>query len=92
MSWVHLQHYEDGVEGCYYSLLSSLLLSAFALEAYFNYVGPILEPGWKDFDRAGIWIKLRHVCALSKLPVDTSQGDFQVIKALFDFRNDIAHA
>ncbi len=91
-SWVHMQHYEEMIEGRYYSLLSSLLLSAFAFEAYLNYVGPTVEKGWSDFERVGVWIKLRHVCGLLDINVATDKGAFQTVRTLFDFRNGIAHA
>lgn len=88
---VHLHHYEKEYEGRYYSLISSMLMSAFSLEAYLNYTGPIIEKEWKELDRSSTVGKLVHICRLIEEPLDFSKAPFQTIKELFQFRNKLAH-
>ena len=88
---VHLKHVQEQHAGYYYSLLSALLLSAFSLEADLNYVGPLIERGWSDFDRAPTLAKLRHVACVLGVQLDPSRRPFQTIIELFAFRNRMAH-
>jgi hypothetical protein len=89
--WIHLQHAKARHEGWHYSVLSAILLSAFTVEAYLNYVGPALEAGWDDFDKASPLAKLRHVACLLKIEMDFSKRPFQTVNDLFSFRNRMAH-
>ena len=88
---VHLSHVEAKHDGFFYSLLSSFLLSAFSLEAFLNYAGPIVEKVWSEFDRAPTLAKLVHVCTVVGVSVDFSRRPFQTINELFQFRNRLAH-
>jgi hypothetical protein len=88
---VHLPHVQEQHPGFYYSLLSAFLLSAFSLEAYLNYIGPLVEPGWRDFDRAATLAKLRHVACVLDVQLDASRRPIQTIIELFAFRNRMAH-
>lgn len=88
---VHLQHVKDQHHGYFYSTLSAIMLSAFTVEAYLNYVGPLVEPDWEDFDKASPLAKLRHVAAVLRLTLDNSSRPMQTIIELFKFRNRVAH-
>ena len=88
---VHLEHVKEQQPGFYYSLLSGFLMSAFTLEAYLNYVGPIVEAGWDDFDKASPLAKLRHVARVVGVPLDSGCRPMQSIIELFTFRNRMAH-
>lgn len=88
---VHLQHVQKKHDGYFYSLLSAIMMSAFTVEAYLNYVGPKVEPGWDDFDKASPIAKLRHVASLLHLELDPSSGPMQTVTELFRFRNNMAH-
>ena len=89
--WVHLEHVKDQHDGHFYSRLSALMLGAFTLEAYLNYVGPVVEPGWDDFDKASTMAKLRHIASVLRIEIDASRRPVQTIIALFSFRNRMAH-
>jgi hypothetical protein len=89
--WVHLQHVKEQHGGHYYSLLSAFMLSAFTVEAYLNYVGPKVEKGWDDFDKASPLAKLRHVASVLSIKLDDSRQPMQSIIELFSFRNRLAH-
>lgn len=88
---VLLDHVEKKYEGHYYSLLSSLMMAAFTFEAYMNYVGPLVEPGWSDFDKASTLGKFRHISLKLSYKTDFSKRPCQSIRDLFLFRNRMAH-
>lgn len=88
---VHLTHVKEQHPGFFYSLLSAFIMSAFTFEAYLNYVGPIVEPDWDDFDKASPLAKLRHVACVVGLPLDSSRRPLQNVLELFRFRNSMAH-
>lgn len=72
-------------------LLSCLVMCAFAFEAYMNYVGPRVESGWEDFDKASPLGKFRHIALILSLPADFSHRPLQTINGLVSFRNGMAH-
>jgi hypothetical protein len=79
-------------EGCYFSWLGSLLLSAFAFEGYLNYLGRKLFPSWDSFERSlGPEAKTRLLADKIKLRLEEDKQPFQTIKALITFRNNVAH-
>jgi hypothetical protein len=86
-----LKHIEDKAYEPYASLLSVLLLSAFALEAYLNFIGPTVEPGWDDFDKCPTLAKLRHICSVLGVAIDFGSSPFQSASEVFKFRNKMAH-
>jgi hypothetical protein len=88
---VHLSHVKEQHPGHYYSLLSAFLLSAFTLEAYLNYVGPVVERAWDDFEKSSPLAKLRHVACALGISLDSSMRPMQSIIELFTFRNRMAH-
>ncbi len=88
---VHLAHVKEQQTGFFYSTLSAIVLSAFTVESYLNYVGPLVEPGWDDFDKSSPLAKLRHVASVQKLTLDNSRRPMQTIIQLFKFRNRMAH-
>lgn len=90
-AWVHLEHVKEKRDGYFYSLLSAFMMTAFTLEAYLNYVGPIVESGWNDFDKSSPLAKLRHVACAVGLKLDSSRRPIQSIINLFAFRNQMAH-
>jgi len=89
---VHIQHYEEEIGGHFYSLMSSYLLSAFAFEAYMNYIGPKVAPQWSEFKYARVPVKISHICVCLGIDMDSSKPPFQTISELFSFRNKMAHA
>ncbi len=90
-AWVHLQHVKEKRDGHYYSLLSAFVMSAFTLEAYLNYLGPKVERAWSDFDRAPVFVKLRHVACIVGLKLDEKKRPFGSVIELFRLRNIVAH-
>lgn len=79
-------------KGSKYQYMASLVFTAFALEAYLNHVGGKLFACWDDLERPlNPRKKLSLIAERLGVVVKYGERPWQVIKHLFDFRNDIAH-
>ena len=89
-----LEQAEKTEEGRPYNCTSSIILSAFCIEAYLNYIGSELLPYWDDEVKKGLSIqnKLKIVCHHVNLFPDYSRRPFQSFKQIVKFRNLLAHA
>lgn len=78
--------------GSAHQFRASLIFTAFAFEAYLNHIGPSLFTTWSDIERKltpqG---KLSLLCECLAITTDWSSRPWQSIKALFRFRNTLAH-
>lgn len=87
--------YNSGVEnekGCTYQFMASLIFSAFTIESYFNHIGPqLFRRNWKEYERLTPKGKLALVCDKLNIPIDYGRRPWQIMKRLFDFRNNVAH-
>jgi hypothetical protein len=81
----------ENQKGCYHQFMSSLVFTAFTLEAYFNHIGPQLFQCWPDLERLGPKEKLNVIAERLSVKIEYSKRPWQVMKHLFEFRNDIAH-
>jgi len=85
---------ERGIEnetGSSWQFLSSIVLTAFSLEAYVNHVGERLPIRWQDHERLPPLNKLQLVCAKLKVQIQKGRRPFQTLQQLQDFRNAMAH-
>ena len=86
---------QKGIElpkGCSHQFGASLVFTAFALEAFLNHIGHNLFKCWDELERRlGPREKLNIIA--ERLQVDVNYGilPWQIVKELFDFRNEIAH-
>ncbi len=89
-----LEQAEASEEGRFYNCMSSIILSAFCMEAYLNHIGSELLPYWDDEIKKGLSIqnKLKIVCHHVNLVPDFSRRPFQSFKQIVKFRNLLAHA
>lgn len=78
-------------EGSLYQTMSSLIFSAFALEAYLNHVGEKKLEFWNDIERIKPLSKLRVLYVYLGLDFDTSKRPIQTVIQVFKFRNFMAH-
>lgn|SRR5574337_1305932 len=78
-------------KGCYYQFMASLVFTAFTLEAYFNHIGVQLFKCWSDLERLGPKEKLNVIAERLSVKIEYGKRPWQVMKHLFEFRNDIAH-
>ena len=77
--------------GCFYHFMSSLIFSAFTLEAYVNHIGPTLVPFWSEIEKIRLMSKLKIVYTFLELDFNTSKRPLQSISWLIKFRNTMAH-
>ena len=79
-------------QGSSWQFMSSLILTAFAFEAYMNHVGEQVLTSWDRLERLSPLSKLDLLCEV--LNVDLPGGDKrprQTLTKLFKFRNTLAH-
>jgi hypothetical protein len=77
-------------EGSLHNIVSSIVFSAFSVEAYLNHVGATLYSSeWKD--RAPVRKKLEFLSQKFSLTLDLSERPFSSFDAMFRFRNRLAH-
>jgi hypothetical protein len=80
--------------GSSWQFLSSIVLTAFAFEAYLNHVGPQVLSCWGSLEKAlSPTSKLQLLCETLKVSLPGTTGDRpqQTIEQLFKFRNTLAH-
>jgi len=80
-------------KGSTWQFLSSIVLTAFAFEAYLNHVGPTVITCWPELERLPPWAKFELLCETLKVnfPKGKSQRPLQTIIKLLNFRNTMAH-
>jgi hypothetical protein len=78
--------------GSAFQFLSSIVLTAFALEACLNHVGPRVLSSWSGLERSSPLSKLDLLCEVLKVQLlGKDQRPQQTISKLFTFRNTLAH-
>lgn len=88
---VLIQKAEDEQKGSYYTTMGGLLLTAFAFEAYLNHLGQKRIRFWEEIESIRVIEKYTVLCKDLRLTPDFSKRPYQTLKALFKFRNAIAH-
>jgi len=85
---------EGTEEGRFYNCMSSIILSAFCIEAYLNHIGSKLLPYWDEEFRKGLSIrnKLKIICHHLNLAPDYLRRPFQSFRHIVKYRNLLAHA
>jgi len=77
--------------GGFYQLMSSLVFSAFTLEAYLNHLGERVIPYWPEVDKIQTLKKLKVLHSHLDMFYDPSSRPIQTVIQLFRFRNFMAH-
>jgi hypothetical protein len=78
--------------GSAWQYLSSVVLSAFAFEAYLNHVGDAHFENWDDLERLGPMEKLRHLSLAFKVDLGRKGArPLQTLQELIRVRNVLAH-
>lgn len=90
-SCVIMEIAKEVTEGKFYLYMSSIVLSAFTIEAYLNHVGKKLIPYWNEIESIRITDKLTVICKHVGVEPDNGSRPFQVLTDLFKFRNALAH-
>jgi hypothetical protein len=72
--------------------LSSIILTAFCLEAFLNHVGPTVLSSLDRLERVSWRAKLDLLCELLKVDIpNENERPLKTISTLFRFRNTLAH-
>jgi len=89
-----LEQAEGTTEGRFYNCMSSIILSAFCIEAYLNHIGSELLPYWDGEIKKGLSVqnKLKIICHHLNLTPDYSRRPFQSFGHIVKYRNLLAHA
>ena len=82
---------EQDEQGSYYTIMGSLLLTAFTFEAYLNHLGSKQFEFWDDIESIKVMEKYSVLCKELEITADFSMRPYQTLKSLFKFRNSIAH-
>jgi len=77
--------------GSTYTLMSSLLMTAFTFEAYMNHLGQKTLAFWDDIDSIRVMDKYSVLCKHFSHNTDFGKRPYQTLSSLFKFRNAIAH-
>ncbi len=85
---------EGTEEGRFYNCMSSIMLSAFCIEAYLNHIGSELLSYWDEEVKKDLSVqnKLKIICHHLNLSPDYSCPPFQSFRHIFKYRNLLAHA
>jgi hypothetical protein len=86
-----LERGQEQERASFHQFMGSLVFTAFTLEAYLNWLGDKLFPHWKYLERLNPREKLEVISSQLKVKIDFGARPWQVMKDLFNFRNDIAH-
>jgi hypothetical protein len=78
--------------GSSWQFLASIVLTAFAFEAYLNHVGAEAVVSWQDSARLPLFEKLELICSTLNVTVPGKHSrPMQTVVELFKFRNTLAH-
>ncbi|MGB7912979.1 MAG: hypothetical protein WCF59_12220 [Desulfobaccales bacterium] len=86
-----LEKAEEDQTGSTWASMASLVFTAFSLEAYFNHIGEKVFKSWNALENLPPLNKLDVICEKLEIKLDYSRRPYQTIKALFKFRNELAH-
>lgn len=89
---LELQSAEADAGGELYKCLTTVLMSALAIEAFTNTVAERVLASWIEVERKPCLAKLKLLAQELRVPFDIADKPWSDAKCLFDFRNDLAHA
>jgi len=81
----------EEVEGSFYQFMSSLMFSAFTLEAYMNHLGSERIEYWEEIQSIRYLDKLKILYLNLGIEFDKSKRPLQTVIQLVKFRNLMAH-
>ena len=83
---------EESEEGRLYTLVASLIFSAFTLEAYLNHLGKLRNKEWEKIERKHSKIeKYKLLAEAAEIKYNFSVHPYSTLKELFSFRDRMAH-
>lgn len=88
---VLLEKAQSEVQGSYYLFMSSLVFSAFTLEAFLNHMGEHLFQAWNDLEPLNARAKINVICERLGLTPNWGAIPWQIVPEIVGFRNKVAH-
>ena len=82
---------QQNPKGCSWQFLSSVMLTAFALEAYLNHVGPRVLQCWDGLEKLSPLGKLDLLCEILGVVFPKDKRPRNTLNELIKFRNSLAH-
>jgi hypothetical protein len=82
---------QSEARGSYYLFMSSLVFSAFALEAFLNHIGEHLFQAWDDLESLNARAKINVICERLDLTPNWGALPWQIVPEIVGFRNKVAH-
>lgn len=94
ISWHALRRAETETEGSVLEATVSIVFTAFAMEAYLNYLGAmLLGTEWSNIERnLNPQKKLKRIGKIIHLASDFNIEPFLTFKRIFEYRNAIVHS
>lgn len=90
-SCVMLEVTSEITGGQYYTIMASLIFSAFTFEAYLNHLGSKMIPFWNEINSIRVMDKYIVLTKHLSIKPDFGRRPYQIINNLFKFRNALAH-
>lgn len=90
-SYVMLEITSEISGGQYYTIMSSLLFSAFTFEAYLNHLGAKKISFWNEIESIRTMNKYEVLTKYLGIEPDYGRRPYQMIRDLIKFRNALAH-
>ena len=82
---------ESDQKGSYYTIMGSILLTAFTFEAYLNHVGEKIFKFWEEIEYCRVKNKYKIIFKELDMNPDYSTRPYNILASLFNFRNSVAH-
>ena len=86
-----LEKAQAEARGSYYLFMSSLVFSAFTLEAFLNHMGEHLFQAWDDLESLNARAKINIICERLGLAPNWGALPWQIVPEIIGFRNKVAH-
>lgn len=85
----------ESAEGVFLDMMACLMMIAFSLEGYVNFVGEKLLDGqpdeWTKFERLTVREKIKAIRRMTGIQIDWSERPYSTTMKLVELRNILAH-
>lgn len=78
-------------DGQFFKTMTSIIFSAFTVEAYVNHILKDKLENWKEIEKYSAIEKVEKLYNILEINLDKSKRPIQSIQRMFDFRNMLAH-
>jgi len=82
---------QEELKMSFHQFRASIIFTAFTIEAFLNHIGVETFSCWKDLERLSPKEKMNVIADRLNVDINYGKRPWQIMKDLFQFRNDIAH-